>query len=61
MSEDQESWTTYLGRAINRMQAEGAPEPQVTRFEGALIQAIQNVRHIRRCYNKESVKNRKQA
>ena len=51
-----ESWTTYLGRSLNEMQSNQAPEGHVLRVEGALIEAIQNVRHIRRCYNRSNKK-----
>ena len=45
-------WTTYLGKVSQELQQNQAPEQHVRRIEDELIQAIQCVRHVRRCYEK---------
>ena len=49
-----EAWTTNIGRVLNEMQAADAPERHVRALEDELLNAIQCVRHVRKCYNLES-------
>ena len=52
MSPDTTPWTTYLGKIAQELQQGKAPEQHVRRVEDELINAIQCVRHVRRCYEK---------
>lgn len=50
-----EPWTTNVGRVLNEMQANGAPERHIQALEDELFRAIQCVRFVRKCYNLEPV------
>ena len=45
-------WTTFLGKAIQKMQEKDVSENCITALENELIIAIQAVRHVRRCYER---------
>ena len=46
-----EAWVTNIGRVLNEMQAAGAPERHLRALEDELMNAIQCVRHVRKCYH----------
>lgn len=46
-----EAWTTMIGRVLNEMQAADAPERHIRALEDELMNAIQCVRHVRKCYH----------
>ena len=51
MSESQ-AWTVRLGKELQRFHQEGATDSELARIEEQLLMAIQQVKFIRKCYNK---------
>lgn len=54
MNKENTPWTTLLGKMVQELQQDHADDIQITLVENELIQAIQCVRHVRRCYEKMS-------
>lgn len=51
MNNDQ-AWTVKLGYELQRLHAEGATDMDLARLEHQLMMAIQQIKFVRRCYNK---------
>ena len=51
---DNEAWTVRLGRELQRFHRDGATDLELSRTEEQLLMAIQQVKFIRKCYNKPS-------
>ena len=51
---ENEAWTTKLGRELQQMSQEGISDRELYALEHNLRQAIQQVRFVRSCYNKEA-------
>ena len=49
---DKQAWTSQLGYQLQRMAEHGADDYELAAMEHNLLQAIQQVKFIRRCYNK---------
>ena len=49
---DNESFTTALGRELQQLNAEGADYNVIYGLEHRLQAAFNQLKHIRRCYNK---------
>jgi hypothetical protein len=54
MSPEDQPWTTFLGKMIQKLQEVNAPEPHIAAMENELLHAIQCVRHVRKSYEKMS-------
>ena len=54
MTQNNQAWTVVLGKELQRLHAEGATDLELSRLEHNLSLAIQQVKFIRRCYNKNS-------
>ena len=52
MINDQEAWTVLLGKELQRLHAEGATDQDLHQIEAVLRLAIQQIKFIRKCYNK---------
>ena len=52
MNKENTPWTTLLGKMVQELQQDHAEDIQITLVENELIQAIQCVRHVRRCYER---------
>ena len=50
MNKENTPWTTLMGKMVQELQQSNAPDLEITLVENELIQAIQCVRHVRRCY-----------
>ena len=52
MTNEHEAWTVLLGKELQRLHAEGATDQDLHRIEAVLQRAIQQIKFIRKCYNK---------
>ena len=54
MNDDTTAWTVLLGRELQRLAAEGATDMDVYALEHKLMLAINQIKFVRKCYNKPS-------
>lgn len=54
MTQTNQAWTVVLGKELQRLHTEGATDFELSRLEHNLALAIQQVKFIRKCYNKTS-------
>ena len=47
-----QAWTVKLGQELQRLHSEGATDMDLARLEHQLMAAIQQIKFIRKCYNK---------